>query len=582
MKRQIRSRTLLSACGAVLCLTLSQTGPAAVSTFAQQTQTAAGAETAKTVEAAAFEGRVKHYSTLREGLEARLPKLPKDAAPEQITAHKAAFQELVRQARAEAKQGELFTPAVAELIRAAIREEFKGRERAELRETVLEAETKGIAVRVNHTYPESKELVEMPPTLLLRLPQLTKHVRYRFVGSNLLLVDRENGLILDYMTNAVPGAPLGALARKAEPEKAETVPPASGQQVAAAVAPAASALRLTLPLKGDSVKFAAIGDTGTGTAQQKELADVMINYRRAFPYEFVLMMGDNMYGGEKPEDFRTKFEDIYRPLLDDQVKFYATLGNHDESNQRFYENFNMKGEEYYRLRKGNVAFYSLNSNYMDKRQLKWLEDQLAKEGAEWKVIYMHHPPYSSGGKHGSSVKLRQVVEPIFLKYGVNVVLAGHEHFYERTKPQKGIHYIISGAGGKLRAGDVKDNSPLTAKAYDRAGLIPRPASFSARLQQLKKKPPRPYFAARRLLDPARTRGPDSPLYWQPRAARIAAASVVSCAACAAESFLPDCALAWLMKSERRAHPVELSPALTASSAARSLTIRLFAVPKGRL
>lgn len=443
-------------------------GPSAGSAFAQQTQAATGgAETVKTIEAAAFEGRVKHYSTLREGLEATLPKLPKDATPEQITAHKAAFQELVRQARAGAKQGDIFTPEAAQLIRAAIREEFKGRERAELREAVFEAGLQGVAVRVNNTYPESKELLEMPPTLLLRLPQLTKHVRYRFVGPNLLLVDRENGLIVDYMTNALPPAPGGALARKAEhEEKAESAAPPARPRVAAN-APAASSLRLTLPLKADSVKFAAIGDTGTGTTQQKELADVMINYRRAFPYEFILMMGDNMYGGERPEDFRAKFEDIYRPLLDDQIKFYATLGNHDDSNQRFYENFNMKGEEYYRLRKGNVAFYSLNSNYMDKRQLNWLEEQLAKEDAEWKVIYMHHPPYSSGGKHGSSTKLREIVEPIFLKYGVNVVMAGHEHFYERTKPQKGIQYIISGAGGKLREGDVKDNSPLTAKAYDK-------------------------------------------------------------------------------------------------------------------
>ena len=466
MKCQFINRTLLAACASALCLTLTQTGPSAGSAFAQQTQPAAGgAETVKTIEGAAFEGRVKHYSTLREGIEATLPKLPKDATPAQITAHKAAFQDLVRQARADAKQGDIFTPEAARLIRAAIREEFKGRERTELREAVFEAGVEGVAVRVNHTYPESKELLEMPPTLLLRLPQLTKHVRYRFVGSNLLLVDRENGLILDYMADALP-PPSGVLARKAEHEKPETEP-AAVPRAAAGTPPAAASLRLTLPLKADSVKFAAIGDTGTGTAQQKELADVMINYRRAFPFEFILMMGDNMYGGEKPEDFRTKFEDVYRTLLDDKVLFYATLGNHDESNQRFYENFNMKGEEYYRLRKGNVAFYSLNSNYMDKRQLKWIEEQLAKEDAEWKVVYMHHPPYSSGGKHGSSTKLRTIVEPIFLKYGVNVVMAGHEHFYERIKPHKGIHYIISGAGGKLRPGDVKDNSPLTEKAYDK-------------------------------------------------------------------------------------------------------------------
>ncbi len=224
---------------------------------------------------------------------------------------------------------------------------------------------------------------------------------------------------------------------------------------------------LRLPVKDGSVRFVVIGDTGTGSKQQKELADVMVRYHQSFPYEFVLLMGDNMYGSEKAEDYKRKFEDVYKPLLDAKVKFYATLGNHDESNQRFYEKFNMNGEEYYNFKKGNVSFYSLNSNYMEKKQIKWLEDKLSKDTSEWKMVYFHHPPYSSGGKHGSSTDLREVVEPIFLKYGVNVVLAGHEHFYERLKPQKGIYYFISGAGGKLRKGDVRDDSPLTEKAFDK-------------------------------------------------------------------------------------------------------------------
>jgi hypothetical protein len=240
---------------------------------------------------------------------------------------------------------------------------------------------------------------------------------------------------------------------------------ATGVQVAA---PAVSApVKLTLPVKDGSVRFMVVGDTGTGTNQQQELANVMLRYRSVFPFEFALLMGDNMYGGEKAADFKAKFEDIYKPLLDAKVKFYASLGNHDESNQRFYDLFNMNGEEYYRFTKGNVAFYALNSNYMDKRQVKWMEEQLAKDTSEWKIAFFHHPPYSSGGKHGSSSGVREVVEPIFLKYGVNAVFNGHEHFYERIKPQKGIYYFISGAGGKLRPGDVKDRSPLTEKAFDR-------------------------------------------------------------------------------------------------------------------
>jgi hypothetical protein len=230
--------------------------------------------------------------------------------------------------------------------------------------------------------------------------------------------------------------------------------------------PAKPALPLSLPLKEGSVRFAIIGDTGTGTKPQQQVADLMKRYRDEFPFEFVLMMGDNLYGSETPADYKKKFEDVYQRLLDDKVKFYATLGNHDQPNERFYENFNMNGKEYYRFAKGNASFYSLNSNYMDKKQLEWLEGELAKDTSDWKIAFFHHPPYSSGGKHGSDKQLREVVEPIFVKYGVNVVLAGHEHFYERIKPQKGIYYFISGAGGKLREGDVNERSPLTDKFFD--------------------------------------------------------------------------------------------------------------------
>jgi hypothetical protein len=239
---------------------------------------------------------------------------------------------------------------------------------------------------------------------------------------------------------------------------------AKGAKVAAR---ASSSAKLTLPRKDGSLRFAVIGDTGTGTSKQHELADVMVQYHNAFPFEFVLMMGDNLYGTESAKDFETKFSDVYKVLLDEKVKFYAALGNHDLPIQTNYTNFNMNGKEYYRLKKGNVAFYALNSNYMDKKQVKWLEDELAKDTSEWKVAFMHHPPYSSGGKHGSDKQLREVVEPIFVKYGMNVVLTGHDHFYERVKPQKGIYYFVSGAGGKLRSGDINDNSSLTDKGYDR-------------------------------------------------------------------------------------------------------------------
>src|SRR5215207_4088642 len=149
---------------------------------------------------------------------------------------------------------------------------------------------------------------------------------------------------------------------------------AVGSKVGAGAATAPAPVKLTLPVKEGSVRFMVVGDTGTGTEQQNQLARVMMQYHGAFPYEFALLLGDNMYGAEKAEDFRKKFEDVYRGLLERKVKFYATLGNHDESNQRFYEYFNMNGEEYINFKKGNASFYSLNSNYMDKKQVKWMEE----------------------------------------------------------------------------------------------------------------------------------------------------------------------------------------------------------------
>ena len=142
---------------------------------------------------------------MREQLEEQMPKLSKEAKPEEIQTHKQQFQERVRGARTGAKQGDVFTPEAAAFIRAIIKDEFKGKERVEFRDTVLhEADTKAVPLRVNYPYPESQELLEMPATLLMRLPQLPKQLRYRFVGPNLLLVDRENGLIVDYMTKALP------------------------------------------------------------------------------------------------------------------------------------------------------------------------------------------------------------------------------------------------------------------------------------------------------------------------------------------------------------------------------------------
>jgi hypothetical protein len=233
----------------------------------------------------------------------------------------------------------------------------------------------------------------------------------------------------------------------------------------AAITVAAAAPAIQPPADPVSTRFAVIGDTGTGDKYENEVAQVLIKGREVFPFTFVLMMGDNLYGSERPQDYAKKFEQPYKALLDANVAFYATLGNHDDPNQRLYKPFNMNGERYYTFTKGPIRFFVLDSNYMDNKQLAWLEGELRKSTDTWKMAYFHHPLYSSGGRHGSEVDLRQQLEPLFLKYGIDVVFAGHEHFYERIRPQWGIHYFTSGGGAKLREGDVK-RSELTAVAFD--------------------------------------------------------------------------------------------------------------------
>ncbi len=216
------------------------------------------------------------------------------------------------------------------------------------------------------------------------------------------------------------------------------------------------------------LKFAILGDTGTGTKPQYEIGQQLASVHKAFPFEFVIMLGDNMYGGESAKDFANKFEKPYAALLSTGMKFYAALGNHDVPDKQIaYKLFNMGGQRYYTFKpQDGVRFFALDSNYMDQKQLDWLETELRNSGSEWKICFFHHPLYSSGEKHGPSLELRKVLEPLLIKNGVDVVFAGHEHFYERIKPQNNIQYFILGNSAKLRADGIIPNSPITAKGFD--------------------------------------------------------------------------------------------------------------------
>jgi predicted phosphodiesterase len=229
-----------------------------------------------------------------------------------------------------------------------------------------------------------------------------------------------------------------------------------------------SAAPTALPNADDSLKFCVLGDFGTGSTAQYQLATQMAAVHKAFPFEMCVLVGDNLYGGERPQDFQKKFEIPYKPLLDASVKFYASLGNHDAREQRFYKLFNMDGKLYYSYKapKQDVRFFVLESTYPVPAQITWLEEELKKSGEKWKIAYFHHPLYSSAGRHGSDLQLRQTLEPLFTKYRVNVVFTGHDHIYERIKPQNGIVYFVAGSGGQLRAGDGRRAAPFSDLIVD--------------------------------------------------------------------------------------------------------------------
>src|SRR5918999_3039373 len=235
--------------------------------------------------------------------------------------------------------------------------------------------------------------------------------------------------------------------------------------VLAAWAPCdATAQEMRLPVMPNSVRFLVIGDAGTGDRPQYEVAAQIARYYVEFPFTFAIMLGDNIYGKERPQDFARKFEAPYKKLLDAGVKFHAALGNHDDPNQRYYKPFNLGGERYRTYKEGHVRFFIIDSNYLDPEQVKWLEKELDASDSEWKIAYFHHPLYTTA-RRGPEVELRAILEPLFVKHGVDVFFVGHEHIYERFKPQKGIHHFIVGGAAKLRRGDTR-RGPFTAAAFD--------------------------------------------------------------------------------------------------------------------
>ena len=173
-----------------------------------------------------------------------------------------------------------------------------------------------------------------------------------------------------------------------------------------AIAYEQTAVAVPLPNQPDSFKFVALGESGTGDKVQYELADKMAAVRDRFKYDVVLLLGGNVHGGARPQDFVKKFEAPYKRLLEGGVAFHAVLGDEDSREQRFYKNFNMKTHYITRLNHGrSLQFFALESTYVAKEQVDWLEAKLKDSKSDWKVVYLHHPIYSSARRHGSNAAL---------------------------------------------------------------------------------------------------------------------------------------------------------------------------------
>jgi predicted phosphodiesterase len=243
--------------------------------------------------------------------------------------------------------------------------------------------------------------------------------------------------------------------------------------VTLAEVPLPPAGRLSLPNEPGSVKLAVIGDSGRGSPEQFEIGRRMADFRERFPFDLVLLLGDNIYEGPaSPRDYEERFEKPYRPLLEAGVRFRAVLGNHDDPNQRHYAPFNMGGHRYYSFevegqellgRAVRARFFALDSTALDRAQRAWLARELGSSEADWNVCFFHHPLYSAG--RYATWWRRRALEPLLVRHGADVVFSGHDHLYVRMKPRHGILYFVSGAAGDVRRGDFRP-SALAARGYD--------------------------------------------------------------------------------------------------------------------
>ena len=358
--------------------------------------------------------------------------------------------------RAKAKQGDLFTLEGATYVKQAIASAFQGPAEATVRDaleeqndpTIYKGPPPKVAINTRINAPP------LPAVLTVDLPPLPKEVEYRFSGRTLVLTDAEAVCVLDYIPNALPEAP----------QKSPGTTTAS--------APARKTYSyLVMPEIPRSLRFAVLGDTGTGGPDQRKMAETLWSYySQGNRFKFILLLGDNLYAGlELASDYRRQFLDPYKAFLDARVEFRAALGNHDLAGQVDFPPFNMKGKPYYSFHEQYTTFVALNSNDpADPAQREWLDKQFSGD-KDWRICFFHHPLFSSGTHALESKEMRGWLEEDLVRNQVNVVFSGHEHFYERIKPQHGVQYFVNGSAAKIRLGDLHPQE-FTEFGYDKENV----------------------------------------------------------------------------------------------------------------
>ena len=210
------------------------------------------------------------------------------------------------------------------------------------------------------------------------------------------------------------------------------------------------------PGEGSTLRFVVFGDSGDGSHGQYDV----LRQLGTVPFDLAVVTGDVAYGSGKLKELEEYYFGVYKELIR-SVPIVPVAGNHDYGTDNagpFREVFHLPDnggpegrERWYSFDYGDVHFVALDTEVMGSEQAAWLERDLSKTARRWTVVYTHKPPYSSG-MHGSELEFRERFGPILEKHRVPLVLAGHEHDYERTRPIAGVTYVVTGGGGRTPRG----------------------------------------------------------------------------------------------------------------------------------